>query len=180
MTRFRVISFFIATSMTLLVAGSTLADPWPDEALKFYQMPLNNGVTPYLPGVPTYPHTDEYGTVPSRARFPGHDELSTAVRTNPNAPWEGFYMADDFADYANTPVTHVRWWGSYMQQQPTPALGGVRKFLISFEHNIPAVGMPGTAGYVPSHPDPFHPENIHQIVDFTGAIGPPLPGLFTE
>jgi hypothetical protein len=140
---------------------------------------LNNGFTPYLPGVPTHPPTLEYGTVPSTAIFPGHDELSTATRTNPNTPYQGTYMADDFADYANTPVTHVRWWGSYLEhQQQTPPGGGVRRFLISFEHNVPE--SVDTAGNViPSHPDFFHPGNLHQIVELAPA-GPPPPGGFTE
>jgi hypothetical protein len=87
-------------------------------------------------------------------------------------------MADDFADYANTPVTHVRWWGSYLGQQPTA--GGVRRFLISFEHNVPAVGTPGTPDYIPSHPAFDHPDNLHQIVEFVPGIAPPPPGTFTE
>jgi hypothetical protein len=179
MSHSRAISFLVATCVALVVVSSAFADPHPDEFLKFYQMPLNNGATPYLvPPPPTHPSTPGYGT-PSRAFFPGHDELSTAIRTNPNAPWQGTYMADDFADYANTPVTHVRWWGSYMQQQPTPTLGGVKRFLISFEHNIPeTVGPNGQI--IPSHPDPLDPRNLHQIVNITPGIAPPPPGSFTE
>jgi hypothetical protein len=166
----------------LIIAGRALADPWPDEALKFYQMPLNNGATPYLvPAPPTYPPTPGYGTVASTAIFPGHDELSTATRTSPDpfAPWTGEYMADDFADYAGTPVTHVRWWGSYLNQ--TPNTSGVKRFLISFEHNIPAGPDPSNPNAIlPSRPNFSHPGNLHQIVTVVPGIAPPPPGTFTE
>jgi hypothetical protein len=126
------------------------------------------------PGPP--PFLPPYGTVLSTAIFPGHDELSTATRTNDNAPWQGVYMADDFADYAGTPVTHVRWWGSYLGQQDT---SHVLRFLISFEHNVPA-SIDATGLVTPSHPDFDHPGNLHQIVDFIPGIAPPPPGSFTE
>jgi hypothetical protein len=171
-----------------IMAGQAIADPLPTEFLKFYQMPLNNGLTPYLPGVktnPPLPAASAYGSVPSTAIFPGHDELSTAnaIAHDPAQQpiaWQGTYMADDFADYAGTPVTHVRWWGSYIGVQP---FGGVKKFLISFEHNVPAVTLDdGTV--IPSHPDPLHPDNLHQIVDLeatgVGPFPPPAPGRFTE
>jgi hypothetical protein len=193
MTSFRVGRFLAAIGVLSIVAGQAFADPWPHEALKFYQMPLNNGLTPYLPGVPTIPGEPAgtgYGTVPSTAFYPGHDELSTAIATQ-YAPdptggldipvaWQGQYMADDFADYAGTPVVHVRWWGSYLNQNPT-APATVRKFLISFEHNIPAGPDPNNPGVIlPSRPDPHHPDNLHQIVDFIPGILPPPPGTFTE
>lgn len=44
-------------------------------------------------------------------------------------------MADDFADPFNTPVVHIRWWGSYQNDGYGT---GVKKFLISFESDIPA------------------------------------------
>jgi hypothetical protein len=153
----------------------------PGTLLKFYQMPLNNGATPYLVPLPgSHPPGTTYGTVPSTAIFPGHDELSTARRTSPETPWQGTFMADDFADYAGTPISHVRWWGSYLNQEPATGFG-VRRFLISFEHNVPAMPNPTNPNeMIPSHPDPFHPENLHQIVTFTPGIAPPAPGLFTE
>jgi hypothetical protein len=45
-------------------------------------------------------------------------------------------MADDFADKFSSPVVHVRWWGSYLNNftQNLP----VDKFLISFERDVPA------------------------------------------
>lgn len=187
---FRFITSLLAAIVSLsIVAGPAIADPWPNQRLKFYQMPLNNGFTPYLPGVGTLPSPSSYGTVASTAIFPGHDEFSTAYATaystDPTGggivpiAWEGDYMADDFADYANTPVRHVRWWGSYLNQSPTEP-PHVKKFLISFEHNIPESGEPGTPGYVPSHPDSNHPGNLHQIVDLVPGFAPPPPGAFTE
>ena len=44
-------------------------------------------------------------------------------------------MADDFADTVDTPVVHVRWWGSYTNDVYGT---GVKKFLISFESDVPA------------------------------------------
>jgi hypothetical protein len=69
------------------------------------------------------------------------------------------------------------------QQDPNPIPGaGVTKFLISFEHNVPA--MTDAAGNVitPSHPDFGNPDNLHQIVDLVpaGHVGAPPPGMFTE
>ena len=177
-----------ALCLVAVFANRAAADPWPDELLKFYQMPLNNGLTPYLP-VGSYPAPvpagSGYGSIPSTAFFPGHDELSTARATayqpGPNGPvpvaWSGTYMADDFADYAGTPISHVRWWGSYIGQNTAQLK--VKKFLISFEHNVPESISPAGA-IIPSHPDPFHPGNLHQIVDLVPGILPPPPGTFTE
>ncbi len=174
----RSVATLILIGIGLAAAVPAVADPPPGEFLKFYQMPLNNGLTPYLvPPPPSHPAGSTYGSVTSTAIYPGHDELSTASRTNPNTPWQGTYMADDFADYAGTPIVHVRWWGSYIQNQ---AYDHVKQFLISFEHNIPASPTGG-----PSHPDPTHPGNLHQIVDLlptpaAGPTPPPPPGMFTE
>jgi hypothetical protein len=165
-------------------AASAVADPRPDALLKFYQMPLNNGATPYLAPLPgSNPTGSTYGTVASTAIFPGHDELSTATRTSadPLAPWQGTFMADDFADYAGTPISHVRWWGSYIDQLQPSTAPGVRRFLISFEHNVPAGPSPTNPNVIiPSHPDVTHPGNLHQIVTLTPGIAPPAPGSFTE
>ena len=165
--------FLIALTVGAFVCASAMADPRPGEFLKFYQMPLNNGATPYLAPFPgSNPPGSAYGTVPSLAPFPGHDELSTAWRTSPTAPYTGEYMADDFADYAGTPVSHVRWWGSYLGE-PQHTGPPVTKFLISFEHNVPA------SPTAPSHPDFTNPGNLHQIVTLTPGIAPPAPGSFT-
>jgi len=178
----RLCSCFAVLGILSIIAGRATADPSPTEALKFYQMPLNNGATPYLP-VPSYPGPSpnglpSYGTVTSTAIFPGHDELSTATRTSDSAPWQGIYMADDFADYAGTPIVHVRWWGSYMNDNA--GIDGVKKFLISFEHNVPASIDASTEEIIPSHPDFAHSGNLHQIVDFVPGVAPPPPGMFTE
>jgi hypothetical protein len=80
----------------------------------------------------------------------GHDELSTVygpITTAGGAPtiYRGRFMADDFADKFNSPVVHVRWWGSYLNHF-TDNLP-VNKFLISFESDVPASP---TGGF--SHP----------------------------
>jgi hypothetical protein len=173
-----VLSILVAIGFAFVSTAS--ADPLPGELLKFYQMPLNNAAIPYLVPFPgSYPAGSSYGTVPSIAPFPGHDELSTAWRTSPTAPYTGEYMADDFADYAGTPITHVRWWGSYLgeQQHTGPP---VTRFLISFEHNVPASVNPANGAIIPSHPDFTNPGNLHQIVTLTGGTTPPPPGFFTS
>jgi len=146
----------------IAVCGSASADPLPGEVLKFQQLPLNNGLIP-VPSV---------AVVPFGAPYPGHDELSTAtLLPTPNAPfYQGQYMADDFADHFTTPVVHVRWWGSYLQNA---VLGGVKQFLISFEKDVPVSDPTNTTGY--SHPGaPL----LNQIV----TLGPLAPGsgTFTE
>ena len=94
----------------IVVGGTASADPLPSEFVKFQQLPLNNGFIP-VPSV---------AGVPVGAPFPGHDELSTATLV-PTVPpgnqllYQGQYMADDFADKLNSPVLHIRWWGSYLQ-----------------------------------------------------------------
>jgi hypothetical protein len=151
----------VAIAMALF-AGQAAADPYPNQVLKFQQLPQNNGI------LQTYP-TPTLGGSP----FPGHDETSTAYLQTAGAPiYTGTYMADDFADTFTTPVVHVRWWGSYLQNE---RFGGVKKFLISFEHDVPATPT------APSHPDFFHPGNLHQIVDLAPAVAVlPPPGMFTE
>ena len=113
------------TVITLVLGQSTavLADPLPGEVLKFQQLPLNNGGPPSTGGAP----------------FPGHDEWSTANLVNGTTAYQGVYMADDFADKFNTPVVHVRWWGSYQNNEFG---SGVKKFLISFESDVPAGADP--------------------------------------
>jgi hypothetical protein len=148
--------------VAFVVASISVADPLPGEILKFQQLPLNNGAVPGLPagvlGAPYY----------------GHDELSTATRTSLNIPWTGFYMADDFADKFDTPVVHVRWWGSYLEDDlGNPNNPGVKRFLISFESDVPA--DPENTEFPFSHPgEPL----LNQIV----TLGPLAPGsgTFTE
>jgi len=140
--------------IVLMIIGAmrsvALGDPLPGEIRKFSQRPLD-GLVP-IPGGPTYW---------------GHDEVSTALRTANTAPYQGNFMADDFADKFSTPVVHVSWWGSYLDQQQ---FAGVKKFLISFETDVPASP---TGGF--SHPGtPI----LSQVVT-RGALAP-TSGTFTE
>jgi hypothetical protein len=88
-------------------------------------------------------------------------------------PYRGRFMADDFADKFNTPVVHVRWWGSYLND--FTGNFPIDKFLISFESDVPADPSGGF-----SHPGtPL----LNQIVR-RAAVGPvpapPPPGGYTE
>jgi hypothetical protein len=141
------------------IASSVLADPLPGrDILKFSQQPMDN--TPIV---------NPNGVT---QRFWGHDELSTAYSTvgaTGPTPYRGVFMADDFADKFSTPVVHVKWWGSYLQDFVSTSFP-INKFLISFESDVPA-----------SPNNPFsHPglPLLNQIV----TRGPLLPGsgTFTE
>jgi hypothetical protein len=158
----RLFTFVLATIFCgLLWAARVQADPLPGETLKFVQMPLNGG----LPVPIVLPSGAVSGTA---APFPGHDEISTAYISTTGQPiFSGPFMADDFSDKFSTPVVHVQWWGSYMNQSLS-ASGPARQFLISFESDVPA-------GAAPSHPGtPL----LNQIV----TAGPLAPGsgTFTE
>ena len=80
----------------------------------------------------------------------GHDELSTAYGVSntagPPLNYQGTFMADDFSDNFNTPVVHVTWWGSYLNDNNAAApQPHVQKFLIAFESDNPATpGQPST------------------------------------
>jgi hypothetical protein len=108
-------------------ASVATADPLPGrDLLKFSQKPM----------IAT-PIPDASGTTQI---YYGHDELSTLRRSNPGQTpllFSGEAMADDFADNFDTPIVHVKWWGSYMNVQP----GAVRRA------THPAVGnLHGKAG----------------------------------
>jgi hypothetical protein len=146
--------------------SAAVGDPLPGEVLKFQQLPMVA--------------TQIGGQV-----YSGHDEWSTAygVRgpagTTPPWTFESIdtglpttYMADDFADELDTPVVHVRWWGSY---QGDEVFKGVQQFLISFENDVPA--QPDNPDSF-SHPDLTGPDNLHQIV-YRGLLAPGS-GTFTE
>ena len=150
------------------VSTMVLADPLPGQTLKFQQLPMD-------------------GTIIYDSPYWGHDEVSTAVNYNPghagdSGPelYEGIFMADDFADPFSTPVVHVKWWGSYLNGQSganDPPSGGIMKFLISFESDVPA-GMPHPLdNSVTSFSRPGVPL-LNQIV----TAGPLSPGsgTFTE
>src|SRR6185503_9183596 len=96
----------VALAVSAVFASLTQADPLPGEILKFSQQPMVN--------------TAIQGQI-----YFGHDELSTAYgvgnAANPPTSYRGTFMADDFADTFNTPVVHLTWWGSYMNNTtPTP------------------------------------------------------------
>ena len=145
------------------VSPMAAADPIPGRnVLKFQQKPMINTT---IPG-PNGPET-----------FNGHDELSTAWGVpdglgNFPTHYEGTFMADDFADRFDSPVVHVKWWGSYLNQ-PTGTNDRVRRFLISFEDDVPQ-----TAANNFSHPGE---ERFNQIVGLdTDGVLTPGSGTFTE
>jgi hypothetical protein len=155
----RMLSSLASVAISALLLSSALADPLPGrDVLKFSQQPLD--------GRPLF---NPSGT---EDRFWGHDELSTAysqITPNGPTPYRGTFMADDFADKFSTPIVHVKWWGSYLNNFVSPNFP-VDKFLISIESDVPA------------GPDnPFsHPGQplLNQIV----RRGPLVPGsgTFTE
>ncbi|MBI2824747.1 MAG: PEP-CTERM sorting domain-containing protein [Planctomycetia bacterium] len=112
------IAALVALTLIAAICTQASADPLPGEVLKFQQLPLNNGLAPSTGGSP----------------YPGHDEWSTAYSVVPGPAYSGTFMADDFADNVSTPVVHIRWWGSYDQNQ---TFNGVKNFLISFESDNP-------------------------------------------
>ena len=155
-----VISLILAAALTAVLACPLQADPLADEVLKFYQVPLNGGLTPWPPGAVV---TNVF------APFPGHDELSTAYWNPSGGFYQGTYMADDFCDYRSTPIVHVMWWGSYMSNY----YNQVQQFLIAFEADVPANDPGNPLGY--SHPGS---NIVSQIV----TLGPlsRRSGTFTE
>ncbi len=131
----RTVNILAMAAAVALPAGSASADPLPGRILKFQQLPMNGTKISSPSGI-----TQEYW---------GHDELSTAVAryvTTSNATqlvgYQGTFMADDFADWFNDPVVHVRWWGSYINNE---IIQPVDRFLIAFETDVPAV--PGAASF---------------------------------
>src|SRR5919108_5392471 len=106
-------------AITLLMFSTAAADPLPGrDVLKFSQKPMDG--TPIInpQGVPE--------------RYWGHDEVSTAYGFGPGPTvpqvYQGRFMADDFADKFSSPVVHVKWWGSYLNNFTTPN-APVDKFL---------------------------------------------------
>ncbi|HEV8290377.1 MAG TPA: hypothetical protein VGP94_00570, partial [Tepidisphaeraceae bacterium] len=153
----RVTYILASAAVCALISSATRADPLPGEILKFQQKPM---VATTL------------GPVGSGPTYFGHDELSTAygILPEPTAPpYQGRFMADDFADKFETPVLHVRWWGSYMGPDHFVG-GGVKRFYIGFESDVPASP---TGGF--SHPGtPL----LQQFV-VKGPLAPSS-GTFTE
>ncbi|MGH7176357.1 MAG: hypothetical protein ACREJC_03155, partial [Tepidisphaeraceae bacterium] len=150
-----------SVSMALLagfgLTGSAQADPLPGQQLKFQQLPINNLTLP--------------STVVPSPVYQGRDNVSTAyqyINSQGLVAWQGGFMADDFADKLSTPVVHIKWWGSYMNNNYA-GLNGVQQFLVAFESDVPA--QPGSFS---------HPGTVlsSQIVT-AGALAPGS-GTFTE
>ncbi len=164
---------FSTTRMTVwlaLVAASTIlatqsqGDPLPGrDLLKFDQQPMDK--TPIV---------DSTGV--TIGIYGGHDELSTAYGfVNPNGvitDYNGPFMADDFADNLTSPVVHVKWWGSYLNNNNAafPPQPPVQKFLIAFETDVPA-------GPAPSFSTPG--QVLQADVVTAGPLSPGS-GTFTE
>src|SRR5262245_59271911 len=128
-TAFNILLCTLALAIFLPLVA--IADPIPGrDILKFSQLPMLNTPIPN----PNNPTGVEF--------FHGHDELSTAYSVRNDlgtiTGYQGRFMADDFADKFSSPVVHVKWWGSYLNRPtflPDPT---VRRFLVSFERDIPA------------------------------------------
>src|SRR5262245_10582100 len=112
---FRYLLTLAAVCAATISATSAQADPLAGEVPKFAQQPMVN-------------------TALGGAIYFGHDELSTAYGdiSQPTVSYVGKFMADDFADKFSTPVVHLSWWGSYINDNiaaaPQPH---VKKFLIA-------------------------------------------------
>ena len=95
-------------------------------------------------------------TAPGGQIYFGHDELSTAYgvgnAASPPTNYRGTFMADDFADKFSTPVVHLTWWGSYMNDTGPPPQPPVQKFLIAFESDDrPILALASLASPLPVH-----------------------------
>ena len=150
------LKFAAAACVAALFATAAQADPLPGrDLLKFDQEPM-------------------IATAVQGQIYFGHDELSTAYgvgnTASPPVNYQGTFMADDFSDNFNSPVVHVTWWGSYINDNfaaaPQPH---VQKFLIAFESDNPATpGQPSTPNQV-----------LQYDVVTAGALAPGS-GTFTE
>jgi hypothetical protein len=150
------------TILALLTAATgAQADPLPGrDVLKFSQRPMINR-----------PIADTSGLVQT---YQGHDELSTVYGygdfLHPVQNYQGRFMADDFADNFNSPVVHVKWWGSYRNDHIESNMA-VNRFLISFESDKPA-----GAGQTFSSPDqPLLNQTVTRALTLT-----PGSGTYTE
>jgi hypothetical protein len=116
----RVVTWVACAIGVASLSITSLADPLPGEVAKFQQLPMIN--------------TAIQGQI-----YFGHDELSTAYgvsATGAPVNYTGTFMADDFADKFTTPVVHLSWWGSYINEIPTAPQPRVQKFLIAFESDV--------------------------------------------
>jgi hypothetical protein len=151
---FRYLTMLAAACAVTILASAAHADPLPGQVPKFDQKPM---IATQLAGQIYF----------------GHDELSTAYgvgnTANPPAAYRGVFMADDFADKFSTPVVHVTWWGSYINDNVAAApQPHAQKFLIAFESDVPQ--NPNNAF--------SHPGSVlqHEVV----TLGALTPGTFTE
>jgi hypothetical protein len=154
----RWLALFAFISITSVYDRIAKGDPLSGQILKFAQEPMI--ATTIFSGGQVQPYF-------------GHDEFSTAygvgTAANPPQNYEGRFMADDFADNFSTPVVHLTWWGSYMND-PVPAQQPpVQKFLIAWETDIPA--QPG--GF-------SQPGQVLQYEVVTAGPLSPGSGTFTE
>jgi hypothetical protein len=156
--------FAVATSSLILVTQS-LADPLPGEVPKFSQQPMVN--------------TAIQGQI-----YFGHDEFSTAYgvgnAANPPTSYRGTFMADDFADKFSTPVVHITWWGSYINDTTANQQPHVQKFLIAFESDVAQNDPLNTLPF--SHPGCTAPGCNPVLQSDVVSLGPLAPGsgTFTE
>lgn len=159
----RAIAALILAASAVLPASLAWGDPLPGrDVLKFTQRPMDGTPIINANGATTL--------------YWGHDELSTAYSSADAGAarvYQGTFMADDFADKFSSPVVHVKWWGSYLNNFTTPNFP-VDKFLISFESDV-AQG-PNIPFSRPGEP------LLNQIVRRVPAGGGLTPGsgLFTE
>ncbi len=168
MLRTAKISMFLLVAAVLVLPWSqAMGDPLPErDVLKFQQKPM---IATTIDVNPPVGDTNVYF---------GHDELSTAwALTGTQGYYQGVAMADDFADTFDTPVVHVKWWGSYLNEQENPdGFKRARKFLISFESDVPANHTYADGTF---H-DFSHPGTplLSQVV----TLGPlsPMSGTFSE
>src|SRR4051794_7087231 len=143
-------------STAAIFASTSQADPLPNEIPKFSQQPM-------------------ISTAIAGQIYFGHDELSTAYgvgnAANPPLNYQGTFMADDFADKFSTPVVHITWWGSYINDNNAAApQPHVQRFLIAFESDKPA--GPGQTFSTPN-------QVLQSDVVSLGALAPGS-GTFTE
>jgi hypothetical protein len=137
-----------AMVLAMLATPATYADPLPGKILKFVQDPM-------------------VATPVDGAIYFGHDEESTLYDMTGIGQYQGFAMADDFADEFDTPVVHVRWWGSYLGNQFTTPIS---KFLIAFESDQPVNAANNFS----------HPKDLLLAQVVTAGPLAPASGTFTE
>lgn len=159
----RLLAVFGILGSSIIFTTAAKADPLPGrDLLKFSQQPMIA--------------TTVVDTTGQAGVYQGHDEWSTLYgfgnAAQPPQDYSGRFMADDFADKFNTPVVHVKWWGSYHNDFINPQMP-VNRFLIAFESDIPASQNP--AGYsIPGSVLQF------DVVNRAPVIAGPGSGTFTE